>query len=80
MSLVINKYKSTYEAELDFEYLKHHEDGEAFQKQFSVYVSQLKTSIVMNPFKLNKLTALNNEKTTFNDIVHDDISKMLKSG
>ena len=34
----------------------------------------------MNPFKLNKLTALNNEKTTFNDIVHDDISKMLKSG
>ena len=80
MFLVINKYKSTHEVELDFEYLKHHEDGEAFQKQFSVYVSQLKTSIVMNPFKLNKLTALNNEKTTFNDIVHDDISKMLKSG
>ena len=34
----------------------------------------------MNPFNLNRLTVLNNEKDTFNDIVYDDISKMSKLG
>ena len=33
----------------------------------------------MNSLKLNKLTVLNNEKSTFNDIVYD-ISKMSKLG
>ena len=33
-----------------------------------------------NPLKLNKLAVLNNEKATFNDIVYDNISKMLELG
>ena len=80
LSLIINKYESTPEVELDFKPLKHLKDSEAFQSQFSADVSRLKTSILTNPFKLNKLTILNNEKSTFNDIVYDDISKMLKLG
>ena len=80
LSLIINKYESTPEVELDFEPLRHLKDSEAFQNQFSADVSMLKTSILTNPFKLNKLTILSNEKSTFNDIVYDDISKMLKLG
>ena len=80
LSLIIKKYGCTPEVELDFEPLKHHEDSEAFQNQFSAHVSRLKTSILTNPFKLNKLTVLNNEKATVNDIVYDDISKMSKLG
>ena len=68
----------TPQVELDFEPLKHHEDSGVFQNQFSAHVSQLKTSRLTNPFKLNKWTLLNNERATFNDIVYDDISKMLK--
>ena len=78
LSLIINKYESTLEVELDFEPLKHQEASEAFQNQFSADVSRLKTSILANPFKLNILTVLNNEKFTFNDIVYDVISKMSK--
>ena len=78
LSLIINEYESTPEVELDFESLKHHEDSKAFQNQFLADVSRLKTSILTNPFKSNKLTVLNNEKSTFNDIVYGDISKMLK--
>ena len=59
MSLIINEYESTPEVELDFEPLKHYEDSEAFQNQFSADVCRLKTSILTNPFKLNKLTLLN---------------------
>ena len=70
----------TSEIELDFEPLKHHEDSGAFQNQFSAHVSQLKTSSLANPFKLNKLTLLNSEKATSNDILYDHISKMLKLG
>ena len=80
LSLIIKEYESTPEVELDFEALKHHKDSEEFYNQFSVHVSKLKTSILTNPFKLNKLTVLNNEKATFNDIVYDDISKMSKLG
>ena len=77
--MIINEYESTPKVELDFEPLKHHEDNEDFQNQFSVHVSQLQTSILTNPFKLNKLTVLNNRKATFNDIVYD-ISKMSTFG
>ena len=68
--------------ELDFEPLKHHEDSEAFQNQFSSVISKLKTSITANPFKLNKMTMLSNEKVSFNDIIwsFNDISKMMKLG
>ena len=72
LSLIIKEYKSTLEVELDFELLKHHDESEAFQNQFSADVSRLKRSILTNPFKLNKLTMLNNE--------NDDISEMLKLG
>ena len=78
LSLIINEYESTPEVELDFESLKHYEDSEAFQNQFLADVSRLKTSILTNPFKSNKLTVFNNEKSTFNDIVYDDISKISK--
>ena len=80
LSLIINEYESTPEVELDFEPLKHHDDSKAFQNQFSAHVFRLKTSILTNPFNLNRLTVLNNEKDTFNDIVYDDISKMSKLG
>ena len=81
VSLIINEYKSNPLVELDFEPLKHHKDSKAFQNQFSARVSRLKTSIlIMNPFKLKKLTDPNNEKATFNDIVYDSISKMSKLG
>ena len=79
LSLIINEYESTPLLELHFEPLKHSDEGETFQNQFSAYVSQLKTLIPTTPFKLNKLTMLNNKKATFN-IVYDDISKMLKLG
>ena len=80
VSLVINKYESTPDLEIVFEPLKHHKGSELFQNQFPADVSVLKTSILTNPFKLNKLTLLNNEKSTFNDIVYNDISKMSKLG
>ena len=64
----------------DFEPLRHLKDSKAFQNQFSADASRLKTSILKNPFKLNKLTVLINEKSTFSDIVYDDISKMSKLG
>ena len=51
LSLIINKYERTLEVELDFEPLKHHEDSEAFQNQFSADVSKLQTSVLTNPFK-----------------------------
>ena len=44
LSLIIN----------DFEPLKHQEDSEDFQNQFSAHISRLKTSILTNPFKLNR--------------------------
>ena len=74
-----NEYESTPEVELDFEPLKHHEDSKAFKNQFSADIFRLKTTILTNIFKLNKLTVLKNEKSTFND-VYDDISKMSKLG
>ena len=74
-----NEYESTPELELDFEPLKHHEDSKAFKNQFSADIFRLKTTILTNIFKLNKLTVLKNEKSTFND-VYDDISKMSKLG
>ena len=80
LSLIINEYESTLEEELDFEPLKHHIDTETFESQFSAHVSRSKTSILTNPFKLNKLTVFKNEKSTLNDIVYDDISKMSKLG
>ena len=80
VSLVINKYESTPDLEIVFEPLKHHKGSEFFQNQFPADASVLKTSILTNPFKLNKLTLLNNEKSTFNDIVYNDISKMSKLG
>ena len=40
----------------------------------------LKTSILTNPFKLNKLTVLNNNKFTFINVMYDYISKMSKLG
>ena len=58
--------------------MKCNEDSKAFQNQFSVHVSRLKISILTNSFKLNKLTVLNNEKATFNEITYDNISKMSK--
>ena len=78
LSLIINEYESTREVKLDFDPLQHHKDSEAFQNQFLAHASRLKTSILTHPFKLNKLTVLINEKTTFNDIVYDAISKMSK--
>ena len=78
LSLIINEYESTREEKLDFDPLKHHKDSEAFQNQFLAHVSRLKTSILTQPVNLNKLTVLINEKTTFNDIVYDVISKMSK--
>ena len=54
LSLIINEYESTHEVELDFERLKHQEDSEDFQNQFSAHISRLKTSILTNPFKLNR--------------------------
>ena len=80
LSLIINEYESIPEVELDFELLKPHKDSEAFQNQFSAYVSRLKTIVLTNSFKLNKLIVLYNEESIFNDIVYDDISKMLKLG
>ena len=74
-----NEYESTPEVELDFEPLKHHEDSKAFKNQFSPDIFRLKTTTLTNIFKLNKLTVLKNEKSTFND-VYDDISKMSKLG
>ena len=35
LSLIINEYDSTPDAELDFESLKYHEDSKPFQNQFS---------------------------------------------
>ena len=80
LPLIINEYKNTPKVKPDFEPLRHLKDSKAFQNQFSADVSRLKTSILMNPFKLNKLTVLINEKSTFSDIVYDDISKMSKLG
>ena len=80
LSLIINEYESTIEVELHLEPLRHLKHSKAFQNQFLADVSRLKTSILTNPFKLNKLTVLNNEKSTFNDIVYDGISKMSKLG
>ena len=78
LSLIINKYEGTTKIELDFEPLNHHGNSKRFQNQFIAHVSQLKTLVLTNQFNLNKLTLLNNEKTTFNDIVYNHISKMLK--
>ena len=80
LSLISKECKSTPEVEVDFKPLKHHEESEAFQNQFLADVSRLKRSILTNLLKLNKLIMLNNEKSTFNDIVYDDISEMLKLG
>ena len=54
LSLIINEYESTHEVELDFEPLKHQENSQDFQNQFSAHISRLKTSILTNPFKLNR--------------------------
>ena len=35
LSLIINEYDSTPDAEFDFESLKHHVDSKPFQNQFS---------------------------------------------
>ena len=35
LSLIINEYDSTPDAEFDFESLKHHEDSKPFQNHFS---------------------------------------------
>ena len=80
LSLIINEYETTSDVELDFEPLKHHEDSETFRNQFRAHVSQLKTSHLMNSFKLNKLALLIIKKVSFNDTVYDDISKMSKLG
>ena len=76
LSLIISEYGTTAEVELDFETLRYHEDSEAFSDQFSADVYRLKTSILINLFKLNNLTLLCNKKSTFKDIVYDNISKM----
>ena len=78
LSLIISEYGTTPEVELGFETLRYHKDSEAFSNQFSVDFYWLKTSILINLFKLNKLTLLCNEKSTFKEIVYVNISKMSK--
>ena len=57
-----------------FEHDRHHEDTVAFQKRFSNYVDGLEKALISNPFKLEKLTVLNNhEKASFNDCVFEDL-------
>ena len=80
LSLIINEYESTPEVELDFEPLKHHEVSETSQNKLSADVSEVKNINSNESIQLNKLTVLNNRKSTFNDTVYDDISKMWKSG
>ena len=76
LSLIINEYESTPEVELDFEPLKHHEVSETSQNKLSADVSEVKNINSNESIQLNKLTVLNNRKSTFNDTVYDDISKM----
>ena len=55
LPLIINEYESTLKVELDFETLRDLKDSEAFQNQFSADISRLKTSVLTNSCKLNKL-------------------------
>ena len=55
---------------------KHHEDTEVFQDRFQGDVRKVYSGMSCNPFKLNKLTAINNPSSYFPDIVFDNICKL----
>ena len=59
---------------------KHHEDTLAFQKRFSSDVGRLEKAIITNPFKLEKLTVLNNEEASFNTSVTEDLRVISEEG
>ena len=59
---------------------KHHEDAEVFQDRFQADVRKVYSGMSCNPFKLNKLTAINNPSFCFPDIVFDNICKLEETG
>ena len=78
MTSIVSEYEFEEQSEevdpSTFEHDRHHEDTVAFQKRFSNDVDGLEKALISNPFKLEKLTALNNhEKASFNDCVFEDL-------
>ena len=83
LASIINEYESDGDCDNDdgsFE-SRHHEDTNAFQNRFTCDVEKLGQAIVSNPFKLDKLTVLNNhEKASFNDSVFQDLKIICSEG
>ena len=52
----------------------------AFKKRYSNDVCRLEAAIVTNPFKLDKLTVLNQETASFNASVFENIKNMSQKG
>ena len=54
----------------------HHEENPQFQKTFYDDVQKAISAMECNPFEMDKLTAINNTRMCFNDIVYQHISKI----
>lgn len=66
---------------IDFECLHHYEDTNAFQKRFTKDAISLDKALRSNPYKLDKLTLLNNhEKGRYNDSVFEDLKTIKSEG
>ena len=55
---------------------EHHVNNNAFAEQFSIDVDKLLNAISKNPFEINELKIINDESSSFNDSVFDDITKL----
>jgi hypothetical protein len=77
---MIEEYEGDDELESDSRADHHHEDTAAFKDRFSKDVNNLDNAMVSNPFKLEKLTVLNQEDASFNDSVFEDLKVMCAEG
>ena len=81
LSLIVTEYEGVGEPEgQSSDPLSHHEDSQRFQEIFSKDVTHLKEVTLTNPFKMDKLTVLNQETASFNDSIIEDIQRLSKCG
>ena len=81
LTSIISEYEG--DEEMDFNNIEashHHEDTATFKTRYSKDVCRLEEAIITNPFKLEKLTVLNQETASFNASVFEDIESMSKKG
>ena len=80
LARLINEFEDQVDRHSDGVERKHHEDDAQFQLTFFKDVQKTVGGMQCNPFEMEKLTAINNITTTFNENVYLDLSMLEAKG